>query len=68
MKGYTKKQEILNVIYKCLKEYDENLKNKKLMFILENKDRTISKEEVFLPKSSYYHLTGTNIYNKDGKN
>lgn len=67
MKGYTKKQEILNTIYKCLNDYDRNLKNKKIMFILENKDRTISYEEVFFPKSSYYHLTGVYIYNKDGK-
>lgn len=67
MKGITKQQEILNIVYKCLKEYDENLKNKKVMFIIENKDRTISKEEVYFPKSSFQHLTGVIIINKDGK-
>ena len=67
MKGILKPLEIFNVISKCVKDYDENLKNKKVMFIIENKDRTITKEEVFFPKSSYYHLTGVALLDKEGK-
>ncbi|MCI8964795.1 MAG: hypothetical protein HFJ43_00275 [Clostridia bacterium] len=57
----------MSIIYKCLKDYDKNLKNKKVIFILKNKDRTLSKEEVYFPKSSFYHLTGIVVTNKNGK-
>ena len=67
MKGFRKPIEIFNVISKCLKDYDKNLKNKNVMFIVENKERVISKVEVYFPKSCYYHLTGINLYNKNGK-
>lgn len=67
MKSISKPLEILRIISKCLKDYDENLKNKKIMFIIENKDKSITKEEVFFPKSSFYHLTGIILENKDGK-
>lgn len=67
MKGIHKTLEVFNIISRCLKEYDNNLKNNKVMFIIEYKDRTIGKEEMYFPKSSYYHLTGINLYNKFGK-
>ena len=67
MKGIEKQQKILNEVYKCLKDYDENLKNKKVMFIIENKDRNIDKEEVYFPKSSYQHLTGVSLIDKKGR-
>lgn len=65
MNRFLKQQGILNIIYKCLKEYDENLKNKKVMFITENKYKLISKEEVLFTKSSFSHLTGVSIYNNE---
>lgn len=58
MKGFQKEIEIFRTISDCLKDYDKNLKNKKVMFIIENKDKSLDKDEVFFPKSSYYHLTG----------
>ena len=66
MKGILKPLEIFNIISKCLKEFDENLNNKNVMFIIEKKDRTIEKEEVSFPKSSYYHLTGVILEDKEG--
>lgn len=59
------KKEIIDIISICQKEFDKNLRNKKLMFIYENKDRTIGKEEMFFPTTSFYHLTGVQAYNKD---
>lgn len=67
MKGLRKPLEIFNVISKCLKDYDTNLKNKKVMFIVENKKRELSKVEVYFPKSCYYHLTGINLYDKNNR-
>ena len=58
MKGFQKEIEIFRTISDCLKDYDKNLKNKKVMFIIEKKDKKLDKEVVFFPKSSYYHLTG----------
>lgn len=66
MKGIARQQQILSMISKCLKEYDSNLRNKNLMFILENKDKIIKKEEAYFPKSSFYHLTGIIITDKEG--
>lgn len=67
MKDSRKALEILSTISKCLKDYEKNLKNKKVMFIIENKDRTIDKIEVYFPKSCYYHLTGISLCRKDGR-
>ncbi len=64
MKGISRPIDIFNTVSKCLKEYDKNLKNTKVMFVIENKDRTLSKEEVYFPRSSYKHLTGVSIIEK----
>lgn len=60
-------KEIINIVSKCLKVYDFNLKNKDIMFVLEGKDKSLSKEEVFFPKSCFYHLTGIKIVEKNGR-
>ena len=67
MKGISKQQEVLSVISKCLKDYDKNLRAKKIMFIIEDKNRNIKKEEVYFPKSSFYHLTGVTVMDKKEK-
>lgn len=67
MKKNLEKQEMLSILSKCQKEFDENLKNKKVMFIFENKNRTIDKQEVFFPKSCFYHLTGIKVCDKNGQ-
>lgn len=67
MKGIDRQKQILSIVSKCVEEYDNNLINKKVMLILENKDKTIGKEEVYFPKSSFYHLTDTRIKEKNGR-
>lgn len=47
MRDFLMQKEFINIISKCQKEYDKNLKNKKIIFIYENKDKTIGKEEMF---------------------
>ena len=61
MKGNNGQKQILSTISNCIKEYDNNLLNKKIMFVLEDKSGNVQKEEMFFPKSSFYHLTGTII-------
>lgn len=56
-------KEFVNIISKCQKEFERNLKNKKVMFIYENKDKTIGNEEMFFPITSFYHLTGLKVFN-----
>lgn len=67
MKQEIRQKELLKIIYNCLKEYDQNLKNQKIMFIIENKEKELLKEEVYFPKSSYCHLTGVTIINENSK-
>lgn len=62
----SKQQQVLSIISRCLEEYETNLLNKKVMFIFEDKYKNLNKEEVFFPKSSFYHLTGTVIKDYDG--
>ena len=67
MKQELRQREILNTVYKCLKDYDQNLKNKKIMFVVEMKDKNLIKEEIYFPKSSYCHLTGVIILDCNGR-
>ncbi len=62
MKQLIIKKEIIEKLTKCQKEFDKNLKNKKVMFIYETKDRKIHREEMYFPLSSFYHLTGIQAY------
>ena len=34
MKGISRPIDVFNTVSKCLKEYDKNLKNRKVMFII----------------------------------
>lgn len=54
-----KARKMLNIISKCLKEYDINLLSKKVMFIIEGNNKMLSLVEVYFPKSSFYHLIYT---------
>lgn len=67
MKKDSDKIEIINILSKCIKIYDENLKNKKVMFIAENKNRKLEIEEMFFGKRNFYHLTGVTVLDKTGK-
>jgi len=67
MKQELRQKEIINTVYKCLKDYDQNLKNKKIMFVVEMRDKNLIKEEVYFPKSSYCHLTGVTILDCNGR-
>ena len=61
------RQEMIDIISKSHKEFNTNLKNKKVMFVFESQDRKIKKEEMFFPISSFYHLTGIKAYDLEGK-
>ncbi len=65
MNNTASQKQILNIIYRCLKLYDENLKNKKLLLIMRNDKMIIEKIELYFPKSSFAHLTGVTIMDND---
>lgn len=67
MRNFLAQKEFIDIIAKSQKEFEKNLKNKKLMFIYENKDRTIDQEEIFFPTTSFYHLTGIKAYDSKNK-
>lgn len=67
MRDFLARKEFIDIIVKSQKEFEKNLKNKKLMFIYENKDKTIDKEEIFFPTTSLYHLTGIKAYDSNNK-
>lgn len=67
MREFLAKKEFINIIAKSQKEFEKNLKNKKLMCIYENKDETIDEEELFFPTTSFYHLTGMKAYDSNDK-
>lgn len=67
MRNIINNKELISLLVRCQKEYDENLKNKKIMFIIEQKDRTICKEEVYFGKKNFYHLTGIIALDKQNK-
>lgn len=55
------KQEALNIVLNCSKMYHENLENKNILFIYENKHSDFNYIETeFLPRN-FLHLTGLNI-------
>ena len=67
MRDFLAKKEFIDIIAKSQKEFEKNLKNKKMIFIYENNDKTMSKEEVFFPISAFYHLTGVQAYDLNNK-
>lgn len=52
------KKEALDVIVKCARQYDLHLKDHNVMFIVLNKDTTLSSIETFFRDSNFLHLTG----------
>lgn len=67
MKQEVRKKEMIDIIAKSQKEFDKNLKNKNVMFIFEDNQGNINKVEVMFPIGCFYHLTGTNVYDKNNK-
>lgn len=58
------KEEALKIVLECSKKYYNNLENKRIMFIMQDKKKDINyMEAVFLPRN-FLHLTGMNIINK----
>ena len=41
------KEQIIKLLYKCVKEFDKNLANKRVMYIFETKDKHLEKIEIF---------------------
>lgn len=65
---YLKNQkDTIDILSKSIKIYDKNLKNKKILFILESAKNKIESEEVFFGKRNFYHLTGIKATQKNGK-
>ncbi len=67
MRNFLAQKEFMDIIAKCQIEFEKSLKNRKVMFIYENKDKTIGKEEMFFPTTSFYHLTGVRAYDSNNK-
>lgn len=62
-----KNNQMLNILSRCQKEYEQSLKNKKILFIVETKDRKLKIEEVFFGERNFYHLTGIKAFDKLNK-
>lgn len=58
------KEEALKVILNCSKIYHENLENKNLLYILEDRLGKISCLEAVFLSRNFLHLTGVKISNK----
>lgn len=52
------KKEALDIILKCAWQYDLHLKDQNVMFIVLNKDKSISHFETFFRDNNFLHLTG----------
>lgn len=62
MRDFIMQKKFIDVISKSQKEFEKNLKNKKVMFVYENKDKSIGEEEALFPVTSFYHLTGLKVF------
>ena len=58
------KEKIIQDLIYYVKKYNENLKNKNIMFIYSNENKMEYIETKFT-KSNFMHLTGIKISNKD---
>ena len=63
---YSKKQ-IIDTLKKCANDYKMNLENKKIIFIIENKDQTLSKFEVAMFPRNFKHFTGLELLDNGRK-
>lgn len=61
------KREIIKIIEKCAIKYKNNLSNKNLLFIYNNKNKIQYIEAKFLP-SNFLHLTGLKYKRKNNNN
>ncbi len=52
------KKEALDIILKCARQYDLHLKDQNIMFVVLNKDKSISYFETFFRDNNFLHLTG----------
>lgn len=65
MRFFLAQKEFIGIIAKSQKEFEKNLKNKKILFVYENNDKSIGTEEMFFPTTSFYHLTGVRAYDSN---
>lgn len=65
MRFFLAQKEFIGIIAKSQKEFEKNLKNKKILFVYENNDKSIGAEEMFFPTTSFYHLTGVRAYDSN---
>lgn len=67
MKQVKEQERILRLLSKCQNDYENNLKDKKIMFIFEDKNKRIEEIETFFPINCLYHLTGIKVQRKDNQ-
>lgn len=61
------KEEALKIILKCCKQYNYNLENRNVMFIIQDKSKYIYYIEMLFLASNFLHLTGIDIINENIK-
>ena len=54
-------QEALSIVYNCAKKYQEELEDKKLLFLGMDKHKRIRCFEFTFEAGSYLHLTGLTV-------
>lgn len=59
------KEDIIKVVVESARLYKKNLQDKTLLFVLMDKRKNISFEEVSFRKNNFLHLTGLKINKKD---
>lgn len=52
------KKQVLKTVFACVKQYDEVLNNRNLLFVCTDKHKQVSAIEVSFDKSNFQHLTG----------
>lgn len=55
------KRTALNILFRCAKKYDENLKGQNFLFVYQNKDKMFQYHEMVFEDRHFYHLTGVAV-------
>ena len=67
MKKIYSKKKIIDTITNCAKDYKNNFENKKILFIVANKNQKLSAFEVAMFPINFHHLTGVDVIENGNK-
>ena len=67
MKKIYSKKKIIDTITNCARDYKNNFENKKILFIVANKNQKLSAFEVAMFPINFHHLTGVDIVENGNK-